>query len=548
MTIKVGYILDNEKADQSNYEIIQWMCNEDIELTCLINQVPMRSFSQKFKYYLKRVGDRGFSRILLRINKFAELFSLSKRDRTLITKKINVKSYFKKTFDVTPNISKSGLVYRYRDDQINKIKAENLDLIIRGGSGILKGDILLASKFGILSFHHANNQVNRGGPAGFWEVFHRNPKSGFTIQILTEELDGGRILKRGEFLTQRLWLQNYANLLDKSNFYMKNILEFFIKNRTFPPHLDNVPYSMPLYQIPSLFKIFSYQLKSFQLILKIIIEKVLNINFSWSVRYQYKSWNNLVMWKSREIANPKGTFLADPFIVKYGKTDFIFVEEYVYSKKRGHISVLQVEDEQPIYLGKILEENFHLSYPMIFEYKNNFYMVPETGKKRSIRLYKCMDFPLKWGFEKTIMSHVDAADATIFPYENKWWMLVNIDPAGRNDHCSELFAFWSEDPTSDKWIPHKLNPLIINPAKARMGGLFKDGEQIYRVAQCQGFNMYGEKSIIYNIKELTIDKYEEEKVCANHPQFSEDILGTHHMHSNSNLTVFDCVSKKFRFL
>ena len=72
---------------------------------------------------------------------------------------------------VTPIVSKSGFVFRYRDDDVRAIKGLNLDLLLRCGSGILRGEILNAARFGILSFHHADNRINRGGPAGFWEVF-----------------------------------------------------------------------------------------------------------------------------------------------------------------------------------------------------------------------------------------------------------------------------------------------------------------------------------------------------------------------------------------
>ena len=47
---------------------------------------------------------------------------------------------------------------------------------------------------GIISFHHGDNNINRGGPAGFWEVFNEEPSTGFIIQRLTEELDGGDVI------------------------------------------------------------------------------------------------------------------------------------------------------------------------------------------------------------------------------------------------------------------------------------------------------------------------------------------------------------------
>src|SRR4029077_9103726 len=63
---------------------------------------------------------------------------------------------------VRPLVSKSGFVYRYAEADIQKITSRNPDVLIRFGSGILRGQILEAARFGILSFHHANNEINRG--------------------------------------------------------------------------------------------------------------------------------------------------------------------------------------------------------------------------------------------------------------------------------------------------------------------------------------------------------------------------------------------------
>ena len=102
---------------------------------------------------------------------------------------------------MNPIISKSGYVYRYSQKDLDLIKNNEFDLIIRGGSGILKGDVLSISKFGIISFHHADNRINRGGPWDFGKYILES-KTGFIIQKLNEVLDGGHVLLRGFFPTQ----------------------------------------------------------------------------------------------------------------------------------------------------------------------------------------------------------------------------------------------------------------------------------------------------------------------------------------------------------
>src|SRR5690606_30326565 len=46
------------------------------------------------------------------------------------------------------------------------------------------------------SFHHGDNTVNRGGPAGFWEVIENQHITGAVLQRLTEDLDGGEVIRR----------------------------------------------------------------------------------------------------------------------------------------------------------------------------------------------------------------------------------------------------------------------------------------------------------------------------------------------------------------
>lgn len=44
----------------------------------------------------------------------------------------------------------------------------------------------------------------------------------------------------------------------------------------------------------------------------------------------YSLHNNFIksLWRYKEIVNPKGRFLADPFVFSYGGESFLFVEDY----------------------------------------------------------------------------------------------------------------------------------------------------------------------------------------------------------------------------
>ena len=72
---------------------------------------------------------------------------------------------------------------------------------------------------------------------------------------------------------------------------------------------------------------------------------------------------------------------------------------WLYADTR-RISVIKVDGDNYDFLGVVLEEDFHLSFPFVFKDGDDIYMVPESSKNSDIRLYKSVDFPLKWKFEK----------------------------------------------------------------------------------------------------------------------------------------------------
>jgi hypothetical protein len=143
---------------------------------------------------------------------------------------------------------------------------------------------------------------------------------------------------------------------------------------------------------------------------------------------------------------------------------------------------------------------------------------------------------------KVAMDGIDARDTMYFPAFGKWWMFTNIDPSPLRDHCSDLFIYSASSPLADEWMPHPRNPVVVDALSGRNGGLLRSGNQVYRVAQEQGFDMYGRRSKIFRIDVLTDTAYAESLVSEIEPTFFKGIRGTHHLHGNDKLTVFDFVA------
>lgn len=543
----IGLIVNSSISSKYLYELSKWgQLQDNLLITHLIIQntpnTHNSTINKAFSYFKKN----GFLHTLgklffVLITKFEHLVLLqSKRHKDHLTQ-FNLKDFVVSSIVITPIISKSGRVHQYSDPDIRNVRDLKLDVLIWCGSGVLRGEILSASRFGILSIQYGDNRVHRGGPAGFWEVYQKEGSTGFTIHQLTEELDGGIVLFRGCFPTRMLYLLNQASLFEKSNSYLKKVLSGIAVSRRLPRTLDSLPYFNPLLKTPNLIEqlcYFSYF--TFAVAMRFIDTFLLKRKYRWGVAFVKNDWKSLVMWRGTKIRNPPNHFLADPFVIGAGNESYCFVEDYDYEAARGCISVYKLSDNNSESLGDAIVEPFHMSFPYIFRFGSEIFMCPETSENRDIRLYECVNFPLKWKLKVVLMSDVSATDTMIFQRDGVWWLFTNIDSIGSGDY-SELSIFYSDSPLSEAWHPHPKNPIFVDSMKARNAGLLFDENSIFRVSQRQGFEMYGKGSSINKILILNKNDYVESTLISIEPNFYNKILGTHHLHSNGEFSVFDYV-------
>ena len=241
--------------------------------------------------------------------------------------------------------------------------------------------------------------------------------------------------------------------------------------------------------------------------------------------------------------NPSGSFLADPFIFNHESRTFIFAEEYNYKRGLGHITVIDIDGQSVNSISSAIEENFHLSFPFVFEFEGDIFMCPESSQINEIRLYKATKFPLEWEHSHTLLSAVSAADTILFRSEDRWWMLTNICSAKMNDHCSELHAFYADSPLSADWTPHKNNPIIFSSNNARNGGLILDGDRVYRVFQRQGWDFYGESFGVAEILSICENGYEEKIIFTVDRRAGKSALGTHSLSHTNGYVAFDSAKR-----
>ena len=115
---------------------------------------------------------------------------------------------------------------------------------------------------------------------------------------------------------------------------------------------------------------------------------------------------------------------ADPIILSWEGKDYLFCEIYDRKKDIGYIGVTHLDSVTPNFPEKVLDIGTHLSYPCVFSVGQEVYMIPETTTKKSIELYKAIEFPYKWEYVTQITSGKEYADSTYYSDDTKRLLLT----------------------------------------------------------------------------------------------------------------------------
>lgn len=188
-------------------------------------------------------------------------------------------------------------------------------------------------------------------------------------------------------------------------------------------------------------------------------------------------WNPVL--DHTDVTDARARFVADPFLWEEDGEWHLFFEYYNNRTGQGDLAVASSRNARRwTYEGTVLDEPFHLSYPYVFEWQGDHYMIPETFEANSIRLYRAVDFPMKWALEGTLIEGRDYVDPSIVRYRDDWWLFA----ATTSNDTLHLFH---ADALEGPWEEHPASPIVRGDnRRARPGGrplVYED--RLYRVAQ-----------------------------------------------------------------
>ncbi|WP_051356426.1 glucosamine inositolphosphorylceramide transferase family protein [Azorhizobium doebereinerae] len=448
-----------------------------------------------------------------------------------------------------------GFVHRFPPEAVEAIRAHRIDVLLRFGFNILRGDILGAARYGIWSYHHGDPEFYRGAPPQFWEMAERNPLSGAVLQILDEQLDGGLVLEKGLFATdlsislrrnrvQVFWGSTHFVIAKLKMLHEKGF-EHLIA-RAYPPR----PYRgrRALYRTPTNGEMLGWLLGTFfrKLAQRLRPRQVEH----WQIALRRREplgglavnpdQGRADLTGFHFLASPQGHVYADPFVFWRDERPYLFFENDSYGNDPAVISVAEIRQTGIGPPQVCLSTGKHLSFPQVFEWDGEVYMMPESIESGELALYRVVDFPLKW--EKAqVLCEGSVVDAALWREAGLWYLFATL--VDLRSRATSLHLFTS-DTLDGPWQPHPQNPLSNDVRSARCGGaLFRRGGKLFRPSQ-DGSGTYGRALEFHAVDVLTPEVYAEHEVLTITP---DDVprrgrlpaTGIHTYHEAGGIEVID---------
>jgi hypothetical protein len=230
--------------------------------------------------------------------------------------------------------------------------------------------------------------------------------------------------------------------------------------------------------------------------------------FSFSGRQRW--WNPIL--RAEDVTDVPAKFVADPFLVRETGTWYLFFEVYNRATDQGDLAVATSRNTwQWDYQQVILDEPFHLSYPYVFKWEGEYYLIPESYQAGGIRLYHADDFPTRWSMVTTLVEGKEFVDNSIVNYDGHWWLFASVT-------SNDTLHLYMADDLTGPYMEHPLSPIVeANQHKARPSGrvlVYQD--RLYRYTMDVDPPIGTHLVWAYEINEISPTSYRE-TLAVDHP-------------------------------
>lgn len=385
-----------------------------------------------------------------------------------------------------------------------KVSTYQLDVVVRFGMNLIKNPDSVSAKYGVLSYHHGDPRAFRGRPAGFYELLKDADAVGTVVQQLSHTLDAGRVRAFGQYHLNRHSYRRSLEYLFKES---ASLLRIALMNCRDTRHVE-IQTSGTNFRLPSNLLVGRF---FFILLGRKIKRLVFGLFFTRNWEVSWTDVSKLIGTSAKtelpiveSLARPLGTsFIADPFLIDNN----IVVCEAMPKRSSDGILMIHRNEDWTALDTSCLDSDAHLSFPFVFRDKQQTFLLPEMAQQGpqsiltiedSVRVASVRQLG-GLGDERLI-------DPVMLQYSGRWWLFAGLD-GSEADHLH----LWSSSSLDDPFVPHRRNPIVVDPTRARnAGGFFVVDDRLFRLGQ-NNSREYGDGISVLQVLQLDDLDYREER-------------------------------------
>jgi len=490
--------------------------------------------------------------ILTGINLFKKHFQFEKKRYCIHNKPSDIQKW-SDHINAIPSIQlEQGNGFINAIDPVDKvnIKKYDLDVLLDLEYNGKNSGLFELTNFGIWTVCFSDSLSTTRDLAGFSEVLHKIGNVTVSLVKLTAVENEAVVIDQGYYN------RHISSFAATNEFVLTNAISLIIHNlkRAEAKNQDSIYGSMITINSksiqPGYIDLNKYIIGYYSNLLNGFIEKMFSWfgtrNECWTLFFGDGSFLDSDPNQMQPVELPKNECWADPFLFRHQGSTYVFFENYSYKTKKGKISCGLVKNNMVLDVVDVLDCSYHLSYPFIFEEGGQIYMMPETGQRNRLEVYKCIKFPNNWELYSTAFEGQNVGDATIHKDDQgQNWLFINKEVIPHTGKSNELYIYKFDTLKFDNLQPHKKNPIVIDSRIARnAGAIFKYKGEYYRPSQHSTDGIYGNSLNINLIEKLSLEEYVERTERIVKANGKKGFMSLHHLHQINDRFVFDSAHRR----